>query len=80
MRAEKLSDERIMADARQQLSWDTHVDAARIDIQVDRGKVRLIGSVDSSEARKAAEAAVWGIQGVHEVQNQLTVEEQDPQH
>jgi len=78
MRIEQFSDDTIRADAREQLTWDTHVEADRIDVQVDQGTVRLIGSVDSEEARKAAEGAVWGIQGVHEVQNQLTVEKQDP--
>jgi osmotically-inducible protein OsmY len=52
-------------------SW--FFDPQTIKVQVDGGKVRLVGTVRSDRERRMAAAAAWAVEGVTEVENALTV-------
>lgn len=67
------ADEEIKRDLVDELYWDYRVDASNVKAEVSGGKVRLTGTVPSYSARNAAVAAAWGIDGVEEVADRLTV-------
>ncbi len=69
-----IPDDVIAKGIEQQLIWDVHVDASRVAVEVCGGVVRLRGSVQTPKARQAAEAVLWGIGGVSEVENHLTAD------
>jgi osmotically-inducible protein OsmY len=64
-------DERIQGDVNEQLSAELPADAAQIQVDVTHGEVTLAGTVDTSEARRHAEAG--SIAGVVSVMNNLRV-------
>jgi osmotically-inducible protein OsmY len=53
---------------------DAAIDASRISVEVNGGKVTLRGTIRSSAERHEAEKAAWGAPGVTEVHNELIVE------
>lgn len=55
------------------LKRDAEVDAAKVNVTADGGKVTLSGSVRSWDERSEVESAAWGTPGVTGVQNSLTV-------
>jgi osmotically-inducible protein OsmY len=67
------TDEEIKRDLIDELFWDYRVDASNVKAVVSDGKVTLTGTVPSYLARNAAVTAAWGIDGVNEVTNLLTV-------
>jgi len=68
------TDEAIKRDLIDELYWDYRVDASNVKAEVSDGKVTLSGTVPSYSARSAAVTAAWGIDGVNEVTNLLTVQ------
>ncbi len=68
-----LSDAEIKKVVIDELYWDDRVDASKIMVQVDSGKVVLTGNVPSYMARDRVEAAVLRIRGVTHIENKLTV-------
>lgn len=74
------TDEEIKTAIVEELSWDTRVNAASVQVVVDGGMVTLKGTVPSSGNREAAEEDALGIPGVVGVDNQLTVELSKPEH
>ena len=67
------TDEEIKRDLIDELYWDYRVDASGVKAEVSNGKVTLTGTVPSYSARNAAATAAWGIDGVSEVINLLSV-------
>jgi osmotically-inducible protein OsmY len=67
------SDEAIKKDLMDELYWDYRVDASNVKAEISDGKVTLTGTVPSYSARAAAVNTAWGINGVQEVTNLLTV-------
>ena len=67
------TDQEIKRDLVDELYWDYRVDASDVKARVSDGKVTLTGTVPSYSARGAAAAAAWGLDGVSEVTNLLTV-------
>ena len=55
------------------LKRDAEVDADRVKVSADGGKVSLTGSVRSWDERSEVESAAWGTPGVTDVENSLTV-------
>jgi hypothetical protein len=67
------SDERLKEIISERLRDDPHVDASEITVNVSSGKVTLEGTVDSREAKNAAEDIVEHC-GCEDVQNNLRVQ------
>jgi osmotically-inducible protein OsmY len=67
-RADKRSDHEIENEIAQHLRWDALVDAGLIDIEVERGKVRLSGTVGSAAERTRAFQDAW-VAGVAAVEH-----------
>jgi osmotically-inducible protein OsmY len=55
------------------LKRDAAVDAAKVKVTADGGRVTLSGSVHSWHERREVESAAWGTPGVSDVDNTLTV-------
>jgi osmotically-inducible protein OsmY len=56
------------------------LDASRIDVELEGGRVTLRGTVSSLAEKEAAERQSWAAPGVTEVRNLLTVESVFPVH
>lgn len=67
------SDDRILDDINDRLTWDPRIDATDINIAVNDGIVTLNGSVDSRHDKRVAEDIVDDVSGVWDVNNQLRV-------
>lgn len=66
--------EDIKKDVVDQLYWDGRVDAANVQVEVLDDRVVLTGIVPTVGTRYAAEEDAWLVEGVHAVENDLTVE------
>ena len=71
------SDERIREEISDALMNDAEIDASEIEIEVQNGEVVLRGSVDSREAKRAAEDLAESVQGVNDVRNEIRVSRGD---
>ncbi len=67
------SDDRILDDINDRLTWDPRLDATDINVSVTEGIVTLTGSVDSRHDKRIAEDIVDNVSGVWDVNNQLRV-------
>jgi hypothetical protein len=67
------SDDRIREEISDALTMDGDIDASEIEIRVTSGEVVMTGSVDSRQAKRAAEDLAERIQGVKDVRNELRV-------
>ncbi len=68
----------IKKDIVDQLHWDSRVDAADVNVDVQNGEVTLFGTVATHFARRAAEQDAWAVAGVSEVENAVNVEYTGP--
>lgn len=63
-----------IADAcRLALEKDPFLDASQVHVTVDHRRVRLSGVVPSEDQRRMAEADVWALFGIDEVENEILV-------
>ncbi|TKK69036.1 BON domain-containing protein [Ilyomonas limi] len=71
------SSDRIKEDVNDRLSdaWD--IDASDIDVSVDGNEVTLSGTVPSKQQKRRAEDIAESVSGVHNVQNNLRVKQQE---
>lgn len=67
------SDEDIKRDVVEQLYWDARVDASKVEVRVDGGRVRLTGALPSLLARRAAVMDTWDVAGVEHVEDAMSV-------
>ena len=58
----------------EQLIWDNRVDASRVKVDVNGGKVKLEGTVQHQPAKLAALNDAFRVSGIKNVQNNLRVE------
>ena len=71
------SDDRIREDVSEALSQDGDIDASEIEVTIQGGVVTLSGTVDSREAKRAAEDLAEDCPGVKDVQNNIRVQAKD---
>ncbi len=67
------ANDRILRDLREQLSWDSRVDASAVEASVEDGRVTLSGAVLTLSAKRAVEEDARIIDGVDDVVNALEV-------
>jgi len=72
----KRNDERLKDDIHEELIRHGHIDASDIEVQVKDGEVTLTGQVVSRHDKRIAEELAEKVLGVHDVQNQLKVKQQ----
>ena len=68
-----VSDSWLTAKTKIALYADDRVKGRQVSVETDKGTVTLKGTVDSAEAKSAAEAVAQGIDGVKSVRNDLQV-------
>lgn len=66
-------DEDIKREVVEQLYWDARVDASKVEVRVDGGRVRLSGALPSQLARRAALLDAWDVAGVEHVEDAMSV-------
>jgi osmotically-inducible protein OsmY len=71
------TDEKIKRDIVDQLLWNNQIDASTITAAVDHGIVSLGGETFSYAAKDTALKIAWGISGVKDVRNNITVRHLD---
>jgi osmotically-inducible protein OsmY len=69
-----LSDVEVDADVLDELAWDDSLEASRIKVHTDGGKVVLSGLARTFYEREHAEDDAWRISGVRDVQNNIVVD------
>ncbi len=67
------SDERILEDVNDRLTWHSMIDASDISVAVKDGIVTLTGSVDTRSDKRLAEDIADDVRGVWDVDNRLSV-------
>ncbi len=72
---EAVDDARITALVNAELARDPELSALKIDVDTDQGRVVLNGQAPNPDARERAERLASGIEGVHSVDNRLTVQQ-----
>lgn len=73
MSVELLKDKEIQRDVMDELDWDPEIEVTDVGVEVDDGIVTLTGTVETLQARWAAEQAALRVFGVHAVANDLAV-------
>lgn len=73
LRALRRDDADVRRDVQEALFYDTWVDAQRISVEVEDGRVTLRGELASDQEVRYACDDAWSVAGVREVVNELTV-------
>lgn len=68
-------DDRIREDVCERLAQHGQIDARNIEVTVENGEVTLRGHVDSREAKRRSEDVAESVSGVHDVRNELRVQQ-----
>jgi hyperosmotically inducible periplasmic protein len=71
---DEVADAVITISVKAELARDSSLNALKVNVDTDSGRVALRGTAPSSEAREHAAALAQGIKGVVGVDNELTVE------
>jgi osmotically-inducible protein OsmY len=67
------SDNILATDVKDALGWDPYLDASRVVVKAENGKVILTGAVHSYSQLLAATDDAWSVSGVTDVNNELLV-------
>lgn len=73
VRAPKVSPDEVKARIEEALERSAELDARRIRVEAQDGKVILSGTVRSWVEREEAESAAWATRGVTDVENRITI-------
>jgi len=71
--AESPDDEDLKEAVEESIAFDPWVEASRININVEHGKVILEGTVDSAIEKRSAADDAWDTAGVTDVDNRLVI-------
>jgi hyperosmotically inducible periplasmic protein len=71
---ELVDDTTVTSAVRSKLAWSRHADGLIADVSTSRGKVTVLGTATSEEAKSAASRLALSTHGVRSVSNQLVVE------
>lgn len=69
------SDERIMEEVCEMLTWHPEIDASEMEVSVENGVVLLRGHAESRRIKRVAEDMLERLPGVRDIRNELTVNE-----
>lgn len=69
------SDERIMEQVCEMLTWHPEIDASEMEVQVENGVVFLRGHADSRRSKRLAEIVLDQVPGVRDIRNEITINE-----
>lgn len=72
-RGYRRSDERMLEDVSDALTWNGALDASEIEVEVEDGEVTLRGTVESRWAKRLTEDLAESVVGVRDVHNRLTI-------
>jgi hyperosmotically inducible periplasmic protein len=75
---EVVDDASITSAVKSKLLWSRYADGLSANVDTTRGKVKLSGTANSTEAKEAAGKLAMNTHGVHGVSNQLVVEAGKP--
>lgn len=67
------SDERIIDDIHEVLTYSSQIDASDIEVRVDQGEVTVLGTVDDRYTRRLVEDLIHDVPGVRDLHNRLRV-------
>lgn len=71
--AESPDDEDLKEAVEESITFDPWVEASRINVSVEHGKVILEGAVDSVIEKRSAADDAWDTAGVTDVDNRLVI-------
>jgi hypothetical protein len=74
------SNERIEEDINERLTHHGQIDARNIEVKIDQGNVTLTGTVKNRQMKRMAEDVVESVWGVHNIQNELKVQDRQEEH
>jgi len=74
----KRPDERIREEVAEVISRQGFIDATDVEVVVETGVVRLVGSVPYRRDKRGIEHLIERVHGVEEVRNELRVNHRDP--
>jgi osmotically-inducible protein OsmY len=69
-----MSNAQVTRDVLDELLWDGTLDASKITVAADDGRVVLGGTVNYYHERISAEEDTWRINGVHDVVNEISID------
>lgn len=75
---EKIDDATVTSSVKSKLLWSRYADGLKVDVDTNRGKVKLTGTADSQDAKDVAGKLAGSTHGVMSVNNQLVVEGAKP--
>jgi hyperosmotically inducible protein len=74
---EQIDDAALLTSVKSALASDSTTEAREINVDVNRGVVKLAGFVDTSKEKQQAGDIARGVDGVQSVQNDITVKKGD---
>ena len=69
-----MSNAQVTRDVLDELLWDDTLDASKITVAADDGRVVLGGTVNYYHERISAEEDTWRINGVRDVVNEISID------
>lgn len=71
------SDDRIIEEIHEILTYSPQIDASNIEVRVTQGDVTVLGSVDDRYTKRLVEDLIHDVPGVRDLQNRLRIERRE---